>query len=79
MLCPGVIEVQSNYVEHPMLVAQRIKRYADLVGRERVMAATDCGFSVHAGQAFIDPGVAWLKLKSLAEGAAIASEWCFKN
>ncbi|MCP5143993.1 MAG: cobalamin-independent methionine synthase II family protein [Gammaproteobacteria bacterium] len=79
VLCPGVIEVQSNYVEHPMLVAQRIKRYADLVGPENVMAATDCGFSIHVGQAAIDPKVAWMKLKSLADGAAIASEWFFKG
>ena len=79
ILCPGVIECQSNYVEHPQLIAQRIKRYADLVGRENVMAATDCGFSIHVGQAAIDPEVVWLKLKALAEGAAIATEWCFKN
>ena len=79
ILCPGVIECQSNYVEHPQLIAQRIKRYADLVGRENVMAATDCGFSIHVGQAAIDPGVVWLKLKALAEGAAIATEWCWKK
>ena len=79
ILCPGVIECQSNYVEHPELVAQRIKRYADLVGRENVMAATDCGFSIHVGQAAIDPQVVWLKFKSLAEGARIASEWCWKT
>jgi 5-methyltetrahydropteroyltriglutamate--homocysteine methyltransferase len=79
ILCPGVIECQSNYVEHPQLIAQRIKRYADLVGRENVMVATDCGFSIHVGQAAIDPAVVWLKLKALAEGAAIASEWCWKN
>jgi len=79
ILCPGVIECQSNYVEHPQLIAQRIKRYADLVGRENVMAATDCGFSIHVGQAAIDPEVVWLKLKALAEGAAIASAWCWKK
>jgi len=79
VLCPGVIEVQSNYIEHPQLIAQRIKRYADLVGKENVMAGTDCGFSIHVGQASIDPGVAWLKLKSLAEGAAIASDWFFNK
>ncbi len=79
ILCPGVIECQSNYVEHPQLIAQRIKRYADLVGRENVMAATDCGFSIHVGQAAIDPGVVWMKLKALADGAAIASEWCWKK
>lgn len=79
ILCPGVIECQSNYVEHPQLIAQRIKRYADLVGRENVMAATDCGFSIHVGQAAIDPGVVWMKLKALSEGAAIATDWCWKK
>jgi 5-methyltetrahydropteroyltriglutamate--homocysteine methyltransferase len=79
ILCPGVIECQSNYIEHPELVAQRIKRYADLVGRENVMAATDCGFSIHVGQAAIDPQVVWLKFKALAEGARIASDWCWKK
>ena len=78
VLCPGVIEVQSNYIEHPELVAQRIQRYADVVGRENVMAGTDCGFSIHVGQAAIDPKVAWLKLQALAEGARIASERCWK-
>ncbi|MDT8405528.1 cobalamin-independent methionine synthase II family protein [Sulfuriflexus sp.] len=78
ILCPGVVECQSNYIEHPQLIAQRIKRYADLVGRENVMAGTDCGFSIHVGQASIDPQVVWLKLQSLAEGAAIASQWCWK-
>jgi 5-methyltetrahydropteroyltriglutamate--homocysteine methyltransferase len=74
VLCPGVIEPQSNYIEHPELVAQRIERYADLVGRERVMAGVDCGFSVHVGMQGIDPDVAWAKLESLAKGAAIATE-----
>ena len=74
VLCPGMIEPQSNYVEHPQLVAQRIERYARLVGRERVMAGVDCGFSVHVGLQGIDPDVAWAKLRALAEGAEIASE-----
>ncbi len=74
VLCPGMIEPQSNYVEHPQLVAQRIERYARLVGRERVMAGVDCGFSVHVGLQGIDPDVAWAKLRVLAEGAEIASE-----
>ena len=78
VLCPGVIEVQSNYIEHPELVAQRIQRYADVVGRENVMAGTDCGFSIHVGQAAIDPKVAWLKLQALAEGVRIASQRCWK-
>ena len=74
ILCPGVIEPQSNYIEHPELVAQRIERYAALVGRDRVMAGVDCGFSVHVGTQTIDPDVTWAKLRSLAEGAAIASK-----
>jgi 5-methyltetrahydropteroyltriglutamate--homocysteine methyltransferase len=74
IICPGVIEPQSNYIEHPELVAQRIERYAALVGRDRVMAGVDCGFSVHVGMQGIDPDVTWGKLRALADGAAIASE-----
>ena len=74
ILCPGVIEPQSNYIEHPELVAQRIERYAALVGRDRVMAGVDCGFSVHVGMQGVDPDVAWAKLRSLSDGAEIASE-----
>ena len=77
VLCPGVIEPQSNYIEHPELVAQRIERYAKLVGPERVMAGVDCGFSIHVGMQGIDPDVAWAKLSSLAEGARLASERLF--
>ena len=77
ILCPGVIEPQSNCIEHPELVAQRIERYARLVGAERVMAGVDCGFSIHVGMQGIDPDVAWAKLGSLAEGARIASERLF--
>ncbi len=73
ILCPGVIEPQSNYIEHPELVAQRIERYANLVGRDRVMAGVDCGFSVHVGMQGIDPDVAWAKLGALARGAELAS------
>ena len=74
LLVPGVIECQSNYVEHPELVAQRIARYAHLVGRDNVMAAVDCGFSIHVGTSGVDPEVAWAKLASLAQGAAIATK-----
>jgi len=74
VLCPGMIEPQSPYVEHPELIAQRIGRYADLLGRERVIAGVDCGFSVHAGSGALDPEVVWAKLAALAEGAALASE-----
>ena len=73
VLCPGMVEPQSPYVEHPELIAQRIGRYADLLGRERVMAGVDCGFSVHAGSNNLDPEVVWAKLAALAEGAEIAS------
>lgn len=73
VLIPGVLEVQSNYIEHPELVAQRILRYADRVGRDNVMAGTDCGFSIHVGTAGVDPDVVWAKLASLAQGAEIAS------
>jgi 5-methyltetrahydropteroyltriglutamate--homocysteine methyltransferase len=74
VICPGVIEPQSNYIEHPELVAQRIERYANLVGRERLMAGVDCGFSVHVGMQGIDPDVAWAKLRSLAEEAQLATQ-----
>jgi len=73
VLCPGMIEPQSSYIEHPELIAQRIGRYADLLGRERVMAGVDCGFSVHAGSGNLDPEIVWAKLAALAEGAEIAS------
>ncbi len=73
VLIPGVIECQSNYIEHPELVAQRIGRYANLVGRDNVMAGVDCGFSIHVGSGGVDPDVVWAKMTSLAEGAAIAS------
>ncbi len=74
VLVPGVIECQSNYIEHPELVAQRLERYAHLVGRENVMAGVDCGFSIHVGQGGVDPDVVWAKLAALAEGARIASK-----
>jgi 5-methyltetrahydropteroyltriglutamate--homocysteine methyltransferase len=74
ILCPGVIEPQSNYIEHPELVAQRIERYANLVGRDNVMAGVDCGFSIHVGMQGIDPDVVWGKLAALGEGAEIATK-----
>lgn len=73
VLCPGMVEPQSPYIEHPELIAQRIGRYADLLGRERVMAGVDCGFSVHAGSNSVDAEVVWAKLAALAQGAEIAS------
>lgn len=74
VLVPGVIDTCTNYIEHPETVAQRIVRYADVVGRERVMAGTDCGFSTMAGRSAVVPEIAYAKLASLAEGARIASE-----
>lgn len=73
VIMPGVIDTSTNFVEHPELVAQRIERFARLVGRERVIAGTDCGFGTYAGFGEVTPGAVWLKLASLAEGAAIAS------
>jgi 5-methyltetrahydropteroyltriglutamate--homocysteine methyltransferase len=73
VLVPGVIDTLTNYVEHPELVAQRIIRYAELVGRENVMAGTDCGFATFANFVNVDPAVAWAKLGALAEGTELAS------
>jgi 5-methyltetrahydropteroyltriglutamate--homocysteine methyltransferase len=73
-LIPGVIDTLTNHVEHPRLVAQRIETFARIVGRENVIAGTDCGFGTFVGWSGCDPKVAWLKLKALADGAAIASE-----
>ena len=73
VLIPGVIDTCTNYIEHPETVAQRIERYARVVGRERVIAGTDCGFSTMAGRSAVAPDVAYAKLASLAEGARLAS------
>ena len=73
VLVPGIIASSSNYVEHPTLVSQRILRYANLLGRERVIAGTDCGFGTFAGFGPVFPPFCWMKLRSLAEGARRAS------
>jgi 5-methyltetrahydropteroyltriglutamate--homocysteine methyltransferase len=73
ILIPGVLDSTTNFIEHPELVAERIGRYARLVGRESVIAGTDCGFGTWVGQAAVDPDVVWAKLASLAEGARLAS------
>jgi len=73
VLIPGVIDTCTNYIEHPETVAQRIERYASVVGRERVIASTDCGFATMAGRSAVVPDVAYAKLASLAEGARLAS------
>ncbi|MCZ6615284.1 MAG: cobalamin-independent methionine synthase II family protein [Chloroflexi bacterium] len=74
VIIPGVLDTTTNYVEHPELVAERIVRYAGLVGHEKVIAGTDCGFGTFARTSRVDPKIAWLKLKSLVEGARLASE-----
>lgn len=74
LLLPGVIDTSTNYVEHPALVAERIIRFAEIVGRERVIANTDCGFGTAAGSGKLDPEIAFLKLGALVAGAAQASK-----
>lgn len=72
VLVPGVVDTTTNFVEHPELVAQRIARFVDIVGAERVIAGSDCGFGTFAGFGAVDPDIAFAKLKALAEGAALA-------
>jgi 5-methyltetrahydropteroyltriglutamate--homocysteine methyltransferase len=74
ILVAGVLDTSTNYVEHPELVAERLCRFADLVGRERVMAGSDCGFGTFAGYGKLDPDISFKKLHAMAEGAAIASK-----
>jgi 5-methyltetrahydropteroyltriglutamate--homocysteine methyltransferase len=74
LLIAGVIDTSTNYVEHPELIAQRIERLAGVVGRERVIAGTDCGFGTFAGYGKIDPSIAFKKLAAMVEGAALASQ-----
>ncbi len=78
VLIPGVIDSVSNFVEHPELVATRITRYANIVGKERVLASSDCGFGTFAGLAFTHPTLVWPKLKGLADGATLASKRLWK-
>jgi 5-methyltetrahydropteroyltriglutamate--homocysteine methyltransferase len=73
VLVPGVVDTTTNFVEHPELVAQRIGRFVDIVGTDRVIAGSDCGFGTFAGFGAVDPDIAYAKLKSLSEGAKIAS------
>jgi 5-methyltetrahydropteroyltriglutamate--homocysteine methyltransferase len=74
ILIPGVLDTSCNFVEHPQLVAQRIMRYAESLGRERVIAGSDCGFGTFAGFGPVHPSICWMKLKSMAKGAEIASQ-----
>jgi 5-methyltetrahydropteroyltriglutamate--homocysteine methyltransferase len=78
IVIPGVIESKSNFIEHPELIANRISNYAKLVGRENVIAGSDCGYGTWVGQAAVDPDVVWAKLTALAEGARIATERFWK-
>ena len=74
VLVPGVIDSTTNFVEHPKLVEERILRFADIVGRERVIAGTDCGFATFAGFGAVDAEIVYAKLQAMADGAAMASE-----
>lgn len=78
ILVPGVLDSTTNFVEHPRLVAQRILRFADIVGRERVIAGTDCGFSTFAGFGAVDQDIVYAKLGAMVEGASIASQELWK-
>lgn len=71
VLVPGVVDTTTNFVEHPRLVAQRLERFTQLFGRDRVMAGSDCGFGTFAGFGAVDPDIAWAKLGAMAEGAAL--------
>ena len=74
LLIPGVLESKTNFIEHPELIAQRIGRYANLVGRESVIAGSDCGYGTWVGQAAVDPAIVWAKLAAMAEGARLATK-----
>jgi 5-methyltetrahydropteroyltriglutamate--homocysteine methyltransferase len=77
ILIPGVLDSTTNFVEHPRLVAQRIERFAHIVGRERVIAGTDCGFGTFAGFGAVDADIVYAKFAAMAEGAAMASDKFF--
>jgi len=78
VMIPGVIESKSNFIEHPELIAQRIGRLAKLVGREQVIAGSDCGYGTWVGQAAVVPEIVWAKLAAMAEGARLASKEFWK-
>ncbi|HVO90327.1 MAG TPA: cobalamin-independent methionine synthase II family protein [Casimicrobiaceae bacterium] len=79
ILIPGVIESKSNFIEHPELIAQRLGRYANLVGRENIIAGSDCGFGTWVGQAAVEPDIVWAKMAAMAEGARLASREFWKR
>ena len=74
MLIPGVIDSTTNFVEHPQVVADRIVKYAELIGKDNIIAGADCGFGTFANTSTVDPRIVWAKLRSLAEGAGLATE-----
>ncbi|KHA53363.1 cobalamin-independent methionine synthase II family protein [Sulfitobacter geojensis] len=74
VLVPGVVDTKTNFVEHPEVVAQRIERFVDIVGQERVIAGSDCGFGTFAGFGAVDPQIAYAKLEAMAQGARLAGE-----
>ncbi len=74
VIIPGVLDSTTNFIEHPELVAQRLVRYADLVGKTNVMAGSDCGFATFAAYNIVDPRITWAKLAAMAEGARLASQ-----
>ncbi len=79
VIIPGVLDSTTNFIEHPELVAQRLVRYAEIVGRERVIAGTDCGFATFARSVHqVEPEIAWAKFKVMAEGARLASKQLWK-
>ncbi len=79
VLMPGVIDSVTNHVEHPRLVAQRLEQYAEVLGKERIIAGTDCGFGTFVGYSGTDPDIAWLKLSALVNGAQLASDSLWKS
>src|SRR5205814_419177 len=78
VLGTGVLDSTTNFVEHPEVVAQRILRFADVIGKERVIAGTDCGFATFAGRRVVEPKIAWLKFDAMAQGAQLASQQLWK-
>jgi 5-methyltetrahydropteroyltriglutamate--homocysteine methyltransferase len=74
ILIPGVLDSTSNFIEHPKAVAQRLVTFAGIVGRDRVVAGSDCGFSTFAGAGAVDPEIVWAKLAAMSEGAMIATD-----
>ena len=79
MIIPGVLDTTTNYIEHPELVAQRLVRYAKLVGRENVIAGADCGFGTFAGTPMVHPDIVFAKLGSMVEGARLATRELWDN